>query len=196
MLNHFKYLTIIILFILSSKSFARISDDLEGMIIEAISISSSKDGYSNLLPLIASEYTDIYNYLPYGLPLNTDSFRYSSPYGYRTHPIKKTRRFHAGLDFACDYATRIHSTANGQVIYAGYKGDYGYCVDVEHKYGYVTRYAHLSYIFCELGDSLKKGDIVGFVGTSGGSTGDHLHYEVRKNNLPLNPNAYIKEERK
>lgn len=191
MQKHFKYIILFFLIIFSSNSFTMILNELEEMIVNAITISSSRKGYENLLPLLISEYPDIYKYLPYGHPFDSKNYKLSSPFGYRNHPIEKQRKMHTGLDIACEYATNVRSTANGVVIFADYKGGYGFCVDVEHKYGYMTRYGHLSYIFCELGDTITKNDIVGFVGTSGSSTGDHLHYEIRKNTHPLDPMPYL-----
>jgi murein DD-endopeptidase MepM/ murein hydrolase activator NlpD len=113
--------------------------------------------------------------------------RISSPYGYRIDPFTRERKFHSGIDYACDLATTVHATANGIVIFVGIRGGYGRCIEVRHKYGFSTLYAHLSGYYITPGMSITVGRVIGFVGSTGRSTGNHLHYEVRKNNRVVKP---------
>jgi murein DD-endopeptidase MepM/ murein hydrolase activator NlpD len=114
--------------------------------------------------------------------------RISSYFGYRIDPFYKVKKFHEGIDFAAPVGTPIHVTGNGKVILAGRSlGGYGLEVMVDHGYGYVTRYAHMSKILVKRGEHVVRGQVIGLVGDTGKSTGPHLHYEVRKDGKPINP---------
>lgn len=126
-----------------------------------------------------------FKYLPSIAPLRGG--RLSSTFGYRIHPITKKKKFHSGVDLAAQYATTVHATADGTVIFAGNTRGYGKKVVVAHRYGFVTCYAHLTYIYTVIGRRVKKGQCIGFVGSTGLSTGNHLHYEVIKNKVFINP---------
>ncbi|MDD3806599.1 MAG: M23 family metallopeptidase [Candidatus Marinimicrobia bacterium] len=115
----------------------------------------------------------------------------SSHYGYRRDPFNGERTFHQGIDIACKSGTHTYATAGGRVVYARYNGGYGYTVKIEHGYGYSTIYAHLSRMNVQKGQTVRRGELIGYVGNSGRSTGPHLHYEVRYNNNPMNPIEYI-----
>ncbi len=114
----------------------------------------------------------------------------ASGYGYRRDPIYGTSRFHEGLDFASDSGTPVYATADGRVTHAGWHSGYGNLVEIDHGYGYVTRYAHLSKYDVTEGQEVKRGDKIAEVGNTGKSTGSHLHYEVRLNGTPQNPINY------
>ena len=114
----------------------------------------------------------------------------ASGYGYRLDPIYGTSKFHEGLDFAADKGTPVYATADGTVVMAGWQSGYGNLVEISHGYNYVTRYAHLSKIIATEGEKVKRGDLIGEVGNTGKSTGNHLHYEVRYNGAPQNPINY------
>ncbi|MDD3001163.1 MAG: LysM peptidoglycan-binding domain-containing protein [Candidatus Riflebacteria bacterium] len=116
----------------------------------------------------------------------------SSAYGYRKHPVYKKRSFHAGIDIAAPKGTPILAATNGKVIYAGRRSGYGNLVIVSHANGYSTRYAHCSSIIARKGQQVKAGQIIGRVGATGVATGNHLHFEVRKNGKTLNPISFIK----
>ncbi len=116
----------------------------------------------------------------------------SSPYGWRYHPVKKKNKFHAGLDLAAPKGTAIHCVAPGRVIYAGYRGGYGKLVIVSHENGISTRYGHCSQILVKNGQIVKEGQLIAKVGATGVATGNHLHFEVRKNGKTQNPANYIK----
>ena len=156
-----------------------------------------KDDYDNelkdMLTAMISEcgVADLYfsagilDYLPLRIPVVGG--RVSSPYGYRKDPLTGKGRFHAGLDYACELATTVHASAAGVVCFVGHRGGYGKCVEVKHRYGFSSIYAHLSGYYVRPGESIPAGKIIGFVGTTGRSTGYHLHYEVRKNNRVIKP---------
>jgi len=119
---------------------------------------------------------------------NEDLKRMASGYGYRMHPILKYSKFHAGMDFAADRGTPIYATGEGVIIQAdAASSGYGKHVRINHGYGYVTLYGHMSKMNVKVGDKVKRGDVIGYVGNSGLSVGPHCHYEVRKNGNPVNP---------
>ncbi len=117
--------------------------------------------------------------------------RVMSRYGWRRHPISKKRRFHKGIDIASWTGAPIHVTADGIVEYAGWSRTFGYVVVVNHSYGYRTYYAHCSQILVKRKEIVKKGQVIAQVGSTGLSTGPHLHYEIRKWNQRLNPIAFL-----
>lgn len=119
---------------------------------------------------------------------NKDLNRVASGFGYRIDPVYKTVKFHGGLDFAAPQGTPIYATANGTVKVAGNLGNgYGNHVVVNHGYGYETLYGHMFRINVRPGRAVKRGEILGYVGSTGKSTGPHLHYEVHKNGRPIDP---------
>ncbi|HER08907.1 MAG TPA: M23 family peptidase [Bacteroides sp.] len=118
----------------------------------------------------------------------------TSSYGYRLDPFTKRRSMHLGIDIAGPYGLKIHAAGNGTVIAAGYsRYGYGKEVLVDHGYGYRTRYAHLQEILVRPGQQLKRGEVVGTMGSTGRSTGPHLHYEVHKNGHTVNPMNFFFE---
>ena len=120
---------------------------------------------------------------------NKDLKRTASGYGYRSDPIYHVLRFHEGMDFACDTGTPVYATGNGTVRYAKWQSGFGNLIEIDHGYGYVTRYAHLSKILVRNGQKVVRGEEIGLVGTTGKSTGPHLHYEVLvqgKHDNPIN----------
>lgn len=119
-----------------------------------------------------------------GLPV---AGRITSGYGYRIHPILKTKRLHTGVDIAAPSGTPIHAAGGGEVIWAGWRGGYGNCIIIDHGGGKATLYAHMSRYNASVGKRVSKGDVIGYVGSTGLSTGPHLHYEVRINGSPVNP---------
>ena len=111
----------------------------------------------------------------------------SSSMGNRADPLTGERDFHPGLDISADKGDPVYSTADGKVTHAASAGNYGNLVIVEHGYGLETRYGHLSTFKIKLGQQVKRGDLLGLVGSTGRTTGPHLHYEVRANGRILNP---------
>lgn len=120
----------------------------------------------------------------------------SSSYGVRRDPLLRTPAMHAGIDFRAPTGTKIKSAGQGTVVNAGWNGGYGRMVEIDHGNGLTTRYAHLSRIHVKEGQTVEKDSVVGEVGTTGRSTGPHLHYEVRHNGSPIDPLRVIKAGRK
>ena len=115
----------------------------------------------------------------------------SSPFGFRRDPFIGRRSHHAGIDFKAKTGTPVKVTASGIVTKAGWSGGYGRLVEVRHRNGVTTRYAHLRTITAKVGQKVARGTMIGKVGSSGRSTGPHLHYEIRKSGRPVNPRAYV-----
>ncbi len=132
--------------------------------------------------------------LPLGAPVK--KVRITSPFGERTDPFLKTPAMHSGIDFGGKEGTPLYVTAPGKVIQAGRRGDYGLCVEVDHGLGFSTLYSHLSKVSVKKGDIIEEGTKVGLAGSTGRSTGPHLHYEVRHYSRALNPYAFVKVENK
>lgn len=119
---------------------------------------------------------------------NKDLKHVASGFGWRIHPIYKTEMLHTGMDFTASVGTEIHATGNGVVNKVEMNGrGYGNNATIDHGYGYETLYGHMSKIAVRQGQKISRGDLVGFVGNTGTSSGPHLHYEVRKNGTPINP---------
>ncbi|MCR4719833.1 MAG: peptidoglycan DD-metalloendopeptidase family protein [Firmicutes bacterium] len=126
----------------------------------------------------------------FGFPL-TSYTRISSTYGYRIHPITGTKKLHTGIDYAAPYGTSILAAEDGVVLTAGWNSGYGYCVTINHGGGYVTLYGHCSSLLVSAGQSVKRGQTIAKVGSTGNSTGNHLHFEVRINGNTVNPAGYL-----
>jgi murein DD-endopeptidase MepM/ murein hydrolase activator NlpD len=119
---------------------------------------------------------------------NKDLSRIASGFGYRIDPVYKSIKMHAGLDFAAPQGTPIYATANGRVKTSGYSsGGYGNHVVIDHGYGYETLYGHMVRVKARAGQQVLRGEIIGYVGTTGKSTGPHCHYEVHKNGNKIDP---------
>lgn len=128
---------------------------------------------------------------PFALPVK-GAFRYTSGFGFRRDPKTGGRRLHKGLDFAGRSGTPLYSTADGVVTHAGWQSGYGKLVKIQHEFGIETRYAHLSRTRVKVGQRVSRGDRIGDMGSTGRSTGVHLHYEVRVGGKAVNPMIYIK----
>lgn len=127
--------------------------------------------------------------LPLGVPVHLT--RVTSRFGFRNDPFLHRPAFHAGLDFAAAQGAVVRSTAPGVVVSAGEDGGYGNMVEVRHANGVSTRYGHLSAILVKVGEHVSAGSPVGRVGSTGRSTGPHLHYETRRDGKPVNPATYL-----
>jgi len=165
-------------------------------------VSSIYAGVNNLLARIAAQrksYTELAGLLnnkekllaatPAIQPVsNQDLSRIASGFGYRIDPVYKTVKFHAGLDFSAPQGTPIYATADGVIKTAGLSdGGYGNYVVIDHGYGYETLYGHMLRVKARRGAHIKRGEVIGYVGSTGKSTGPHCHYEVHKNNQKLDP---------
>jgi len=127
-------------------------------------------------------------------PVEKEKCRFTSGYGYRIHPIYKEKKFHMGLDLAAEKGTPVKATADGIVEKAEYKPEgYGRFLVIMHNDEYTTLYAQLSEMNVKVGDKVKKGEVIGAVGSSGMSTAPHLHYEVRKDGEPVDPADYFSQ---
>jgi len=115
----------------------------------------------------------------------------TSSFGQRISPFTGRLQMHEGLDIAARPGTPVKASAEGVVIYSGWKSDFGKLVTIDHRYGYRTRYGHMSKIYVKNGQRVKRGDTIGAVGNTGRSTGPHLHYEVKVRGLPVNPKTYL-----
>lgn len=119
------------------------------------------------------------------------SGRLSSGFGWRFHPILHKQKFHNGLDIAAGYGSGVHAAADGVVLIAGYGNGYGNRIIIDHGNGISTLYGHLSRVGVSSGTHVKRGQYIGAVGSTGLSTGPHLHFEVRRNGNPVNPRPYL-----
>jgi len=118
--------------------------------------------------------------------------RITDGFGERLDPFSGEGAFHTGVDVGADYGAPVHVTADGMVLDAGQHSGYGRVVIVDHGFGITTWYAHLSSYAVVTGTRVKRGEVIGYAGISGRSTGPHVHYEVRMNNAPVNPWRYMK----
>lgn len=115
----------------------------------------------------------------------------TSPFGWRLHPVLGSSRFHAGTDFGAEYGTPIHASDRGTILFAGWYGGYGNAVVIDHGKGLTTLYGHASQIYVSAGQVVQRGQAIAAVGSSGLSTGPHLHFEVRQNGQPVDPLAFL-----
>ncbi|MEW6556675.1 MAG: M23 family metallopeptidase [Elusimicrobiota bacterium] len=120
--------------------------------------------------------------------------RITSRFGLRRHPIFRDKRFHEGLDLARWYGAPVRAASNGKVIFAGREHGYGKMVIIRHKNGFSTRYGHLRSYFVKKGQFVKAEQTIGRIGSSGYSTGPHLHFEIRKYGRPMNPLKYLRNQ--
>jgi len=132
---------------------------------------------------------DIYNNTPSILP--THSFRFTSYFGWRTHPISKKQDYHSAVDIAGYRGQNIFATADGIVMSTKWQGPLGRCVKIKHGYGYETIYGHFNRIKVKTGQKVKKGDIIGEMGRTGNTTGVHVHYSILLNGKAQNPLDYF-----
>ncbi|HEV7329893.1 MAG TPA: M23 family metallopeptidase [Flavisolibacter sp.] len=180
-----------------AREIAKVESLPEGELVYAIDttirrirarISAQQKSYAELAKLVDRK-EDILAATPAIQPVsNKDLNRIASGYGYRIDPVYKTIKMHAGLDFAAPQGTPIYATADGVVKTAGLSsGGYGNHVVINHGFGYETLYGHMVRIKARNGQRIKRGEVIGYVGSTGKSTGPHCHYEVHKNGQKLDP---------
>ena len=168
----------------NSKMIKQLTKDIDILSKQLVIQSKSLDE----IVVLAKEKEKMLASIPAILPVKlVDLTRMASGYKWRMHPILKIRKFHKGMDFTAPIGTPIYASGNGKVIRSSRSATYGRVVYIDHGYGYRTIYAHMSKIKAKRGQSVKRGDLIGYVGNTGRSVSAHLHYEVRKNGKPLNP---------
>ncbi|GAQ95165.1 murein DD-endopeptidase MepM and murein hydrolase activator NlpD [Thermodesulfovibrio aggregans] len=138
-----------------------------------------------------SQQHDIYRSTPLGWPVNGEITSY---FGKREHPKYGYEELHTGIDISVPSGTEIKATADGIVVFSGYQARNGNVVMIKHGYGFTTVYAHNKQNLVTVGQRVKRGEIIAISGNTGSTTGPHLHYEVWKNNSPVNPLSYLKED--
>lgn len=172
----------------TSRSFIDDVSQLKEILENLRKISDSDDGIVNRL---SESEKKLQNYIEYFPTLWPADGRISSPFGYRSDPINSLEKKHEGIDIAAPYGADIRAAANGKVIFSGTNGNYGKCIIINHNNGISTLYAHASSLLVKEGQTVKKGDVIAKVGSTGKSTGPHLHFEVRINGTPDDPTKYL-----
>lgn len=169
------------------------NSELENSIVQTLNnlnnrMSNQDKSYGEITKFIANK-EELLACTPAIQPVsNSDLKRVASGFGSRIDPVYKTIKFHAGLDFSAPQGTPIYATANGSIRTAGNLGNgYGNHVIINHGYGYETLYGHMFKVKVKSGQKVKRGEIIGWVGSTGKSTGPHCHYEVHKNGRPIDP---------
>ena len=155
----------------------------------SILIEEQTNSYSDLVQSLEKQLS----YLDARPDYYPTSGTFSSPFGYRKDPITGRTSMHNGIDISNRSGTPIYAAGAGVVTYAGYDGNFGRVIIVDHGYGYESVYAHLKSMTYSAGDTVSKGQQVGTMGTSGRVTGSHLHFEIRYNGTPINPLKLIKK---
>jgi murein DD-endopeptidase MepM/ murein hydrolase activator NlpD len=162
--------------------------------LEANFLQRAKN-FKDLFPIISNmkSYSPNFKFVPAIMPCKPSTYRrLSSPFGYRVHPISKSVKLHTGLDISAAEGTNAYATADGVVIFSRYNGGYGNEITIKHAFGFTTLYGHLKQRFAQVGQFVKRGSIIGLVGSTGYSTGPHLHYEVNKNGAKIDPIQFTK----
>ena len=169
------------------KDLEKQDSEVQKLIQQAQSSSSSSSSYSSSAGKVYSAPSGQFMY-----PVPAYSgYKPNSGYGYRSSPISGRSEFHTGLDLKATLNTDVVAAASGTVIYAGNRGGYGKCVIIDHGNGYSTLYAHNNALLVSVGQSVQKGQVISKAGTTGYSTGVHLHFEIRINGQHTNPYPYI-----
>lgn len=148
------------------------------------------NSYDEILQMVKTQKVKMENIPAIQPVLNKDLKRMASGYGWRIDPVYHIRRFHQGMDFSAPVGTDIFATGNGTVTFAGWRQGYGETVEVDHGFGYKTRYAHCYKLVARKGQRVKRGDVIALVGNTGKSTGPHVHYEVHYNGKPIDPRNF------
>lgn len=144
-------------------------------------LAENKEEFSTVIPAI--------------WPIDRTKLKYvSSLYGMRMHPRYGTWRMHEGVDLSAPKGTSVYATGNAVVVRAGWRPGYGYMIELNHGFGYKTRYGHLSKMYVSAGDSVTRGQVIADVGNTGVSSGSHLHYEVRFRDHTVNPIHYFNKD--
>jgi murein DD-endopeptidase MepM/ murein hydrolase activator NlpD len=153
------------------------------------SADSTIDSLTREIEMKDSLISILYNHLPFGKPV--DSIDISSSFGYRRNPITRRKQIHLGIDLRADRKDTVYATANGVVSKSGWYGGYGRNIKIEHEFNYTTSYSHLHRIFVDMGDTVNRNQPIGLIGSTGFSTGPHLHYEIVKDGDNIDPIHYV-----
>ncbi len=168
----------------NSTMITKLTKDIDVLSKQLVVQSKSLDE----IVVLAKEKENMLASIPAILPVKlVDLTRMASGYKWRMHPILKIRKFHKGMDFTAPVGTPIFASGNGTVIRAQRSATFGKVIYIDHGYGYKTIYAHMSKMKAKKGQKVKRGDLIGYVGNTGRSVSAHLHYEVHKNDVALNP---------
>lgn len=176
-----------------SKTIEQAWDNINSTKISLYERSVSLDTINN----VALEHINLTRFIPAIWPIDINGFRNKiDPFGMRMHPIHKRWIMHNGLDFSCVRNTAVIAPADGIVksVKTGWNGGYGNTVEINHGLGYVTLYAHLNKSLVSRGDVVRRGDKIALIGSTGSSTGPHLHYEVRYKGTPVDPANYLSRD--
>ncbi len=181
----------------NDESFEQIADRYSISLLSVLKVNeienenSIEEGMEIFLP--AARYTIDERIALYGLSFFTPLYYYrvSSQYGYRIDPFTKTRALHRGIDFAAPTGTAILAARGGTVTFSGYSGGYGLLVIIRHNDEYTTYYGHMHKSYVKVGQKVAMGQTIGEVGSTGRSTGPHLHFEIRKYGSPVDPRWYV-----
>ncbi len=166
--------------------------DISLLTLEVENIKDELGDWQNNLEMLKDKAEDHAAFLaakPKGWPT---SGRITSGFGYRKSPTGRGTEFHSGLDVANAYGSAIRATGSGKVVFAGWRSGYGWTVIIDHQYGYQTLYAHCSKLQVSAGDRVTRGNTIANIGTSGRSTGPHVHYEVLYRSEHQNPSNYLR----
>ena len=183
-------------------------EDLEGFQNSGVVINTTKkiDNISKKMYIQSKSFDEVIDLaknkermlacIPAIMPVDLKHLtRVSSFFGMRFHPILKYKRMHEGMDLTAPTGTNIYASGDGTIVSIKRSiNGYGNRVIVDHGFSYSTLYAHMSKILCKVGDKVKRGTVIGLVGNTGTSLGPHLHYEVRKNDRPINPINYFSND--
>ncbi|CUU78452.1 M24/M37 family peptidase [Campylobacter hyointestinalis] len=179
----------------SSEEFAAIEDKI-ALLEDQLGLNTDNnitmESRLETLILTSSQQQLMFSMIPNGEVIKSNGI--SAEFGWRSHPILNKKEFHQGVDLRADIGTPIYAPADGVIEFAGYNNSgFGYLVIIEHNFGFKTRFAHMSRKdVVKEGDFVKKGDLIGYSGNTGLSTGPHLHYEIRFIQRPLDPINFIK----
>lgn len=158
----------------------------ESVEYESVQIGGGDDLQFTSLDTLEGICFDEYT-LDFSMIVPLDNYKITSGFGYRISPVSGTPGIHTGIDLATEYGEAIYAAADGVVLDSAYDNSYGYYIKLQHTDGYVTIYAHCSSLVADAGDVVTQGDVIAKVGSTGASTGNHLHFEIRKDNIRINP---------
>ena len=171
----------------------RTAPELPEVSVDAFILNSRivrQQSYIDQLSSVVQKRLTMVDALPTLTPCNGV---HTSGFGMRVHPITGVEKGHTGMDIAAPTGTAIHASGNGVVVFSGVKSGYGNCIEIDHGYGYHTLYGHASKLIATVGQQIRRGDKIALVGSTGMSTGPHLHYEVIVDGSKVNPDHFLIE---